>query len=165
MKIQTILERLDNALASGDEKELAYCRLNLLDWDNAGNSRWDLPSEFKSYVETMLWSSINPDDETPLDRNHDIDSLTPEFLVSSLMELRQFLSENSSLIDGNWVGSSPDGSSELDMAAHDFWLTRNHHGTGFWDGNWETGEELTTASQKFGEVNLFVNDEGLVESL
>lgn len=38
-----------------------------------------------------------------------------------------------------------------EMAGNDFWLTNQHHGAGFWDGDWEeaTGDALTELSQKF----------------
>lgn len=43
---------------------------------------------------------------------------------------------------------------------HDFWLTRNGHGAGFWDGDWpENGEALTDISNSFGEVNLYLGDD------
>jgi hypothetical protein len=47
-------------------------------------------------------------------------------------------------------------------AGTDFWLTRNGHGAGFWDGDWpETqGEALTEASKAFGEVDLYAGDDG-----
>lgn len=48
-------------------------------------------------------------------------------------------------------------------AGHDFWLTRNHHGAGFWDrGLGERGWLLTKRAQTFGEANLTVGDDGLV---
>lgn len=35
---------------------------------------------------------------------------------------------------------------------HDFWLTRNRHGAGFWDrGMKELGEHLTDAAHAYGE--------------
>ena len=40
------------------------------------------------------------------------------------------------------------------QAAHDFWLTRNGHGAGFWDGDWPIyGEMFTKISESFGEAN------------
>jgi hypothetical protein len=52
-------------------------------------------------------------------------------------------------------------------AGTDFWLTRNHHGSGFWDGDYEhldgTGEAaraLTDAAHAFGEVNCSLYEEG-----
>jgi hypothetical protein len=46
------------------------------------------------------------------------------------------------------------------QGGHDFWLTRNGHGAGFWDGDWpeEVGKRLTEASKKYGEVYLYVQD-------
>ncbi len=42
-------------------------------------------------------------------------------------------------------------------AGHDFWLTRNHHGAGFWDGDYEKakGERLTKAAEGFREVDVW----------
>lgn len=43
---------------------------------------------------------------------------------------------------------------------HDFWLTRNHHGSGFLDrGLGQVGDILTAAAKSFGEVNLYVDDD------
>jgi len=48
--------------------------------------------------------------------------------------------------------------------AHDFVLTRNGHGAGFWDGDWEEklGEELTSLSKKFGEFEAYIGDDSRV---
>lgn len=44
-------------------------------------------------------------------------------------------------------------------AGHDFWLTRNNHGSGFWDGDWpENGEALTNAAHAYKEVSLVIGD-------
>jgi hypothetical protein len=46
---------------------------------------------------------------------------------------------------------------------YDFWLTRNGHGAGFWDrGYGEAGDKLTAFSEKFGEANLYVGDDGMI---
>ena len=51
------------------------------------------------------------------------------------------------------------------QAGHDFWLTRNHHGAGFWDGDWPEPQatELTRAAHAFGEFSLYETDDGTVE--
>lgn len=55
----------------------------------------------------------------------------------------------------NWEGTG-----------HDFWLTRNGHGCGFWDRNdclpADAGQRLTAASEKCGEYYLYVGDDGIV---
>jgi hypothetical protein len=43
----------------------------------------------------------------------------------------------------------------------DLWLTRNNHGTGFWDRGWgEDGERLTQAAQSVGELSALRGDDG-----
>jgi hypothetical protein len=48
---------------------------------------------------------------------------------------------------------------EWAYAAHDFILTRNHHGAGFWDGDWHEpwGSRLTELSHQFGEISTYLN--------
>jgi hypothetical protein len=51
-----------------------------------------------------------------------------------------------------------------DMVGHDFWLTRNGHGAGFWDrGLGERGQWLTDMAKPFGSAYLYVNNSGEVE--
>lgn len=46
---------------------------------------------------------------------------------------------------------------------HDFWLTRNHHGAGFWDGRWgELGDALDAACEEFGDCELYTGDDNLI---
>lgn len=48
--------------------------------------------------------------------------------------------------------------------AHDFWLTRQGHGAGFWDGDYPEPEasELTEIAKSFGEVWIYLGDDGLI---
>ena len=46
---------------------------------------------------------------------------------------------------------------------HDFWLTRNGHGAGFWDrGLGDVGDRLTDIAHGFGECDLYAGDDGRV---
>jgi hypothetical protein len=56
-----------------------------------------------------------------------------------------------------------------ESAGHNFWLTRNGHGTGFWDedldsdaGGKKLGDALTALCKKFGEVWTYVGDDKLI---
>ena len=53
-----------------------------------------------------------------------------------------------------------------DYAAHDFILTRNGHGSGFWDGDWSEpmATKLTELCDKFGEIDIYLSDENLLEA-
>jgi len=49
-----------------------------------------------------------------------------------------------------------------ELAGHDFWLTRNRHGAGFWDGDWTDAADaaMTAYSHAAGEQSLYVGDDG-----
>jgi hypothetical protein len=54
---------------------------------------------------------------------------------------------------------------DMRKAGHDFLLTRNEHGAGFWDGDYGAdGEALTEACRDFGHVDLYTGDDGVLYS-
>lgn len=109
--------------------------------------------EFVSqYVSTALWASTDDEGE-PLDQ-YTADDLHPVAAAAMREDCVDFLTANRHLI--------PEG--EEGRAGHDFWLTRNRHGAGFWDGDWEHGRELTDASHPYGESDLYVGDDGMIHA-
>ena len=55
-------------------------------------------------------------------------------------------------------------SSVLQRAGHDLWLTRNGHGTGFWDRSMgEVGEKLAKAASNLSQSYVYVSDDGFLE--
>jgi hypothetical protein len=109
------------------------------------------------YLYSALWSSTDENDDS-LDSNYSIDDVEINFYYDSLKDCLAFL-----IMGDEILNQYPEVST--DQIGHDFWLTRNHHGAGFWDrGEYtvEHGEQLTEISQKFKELNLFVNDDAIV---
>jgi len=106
----------------------------------------------EAYIECALWSSTDDDDE-PLDKNHNRNDISQETLETIIADCTAFQSDNASDIENEWS-----------QAGNDFWLTRNDHGAGFWDGDWEdeAGKRLTAASKAYGECNLYIGDDGLI---
>lgn len=106
------------------------------------------------YIATALWSSI--DGEDPLDANYGPEDLGPSTLQAMVTDCIQFQQENEKDIDGR-----------DSRAGHDFWLTRNGHGAGFWDGDWPEPQatRLTDACKAFGEFNLYVGDDKVIYHL
>jgi hypothetical protein len=49
-------------------------------------------------------------------------------------------------------------------AGVDFWMARDGHGAGFWDGGWphDVGRRLTDAAHAYGSFDLYVGDDGMV---
>ena len=112
-----------------------------------------------AYIETALWSSTDNSDDSggnPLDNNYCIKDIAPETLATIMEDCEAFQQAHADDIAGN-----------LEQAGHDFWLTRNHHGAGFWDGDWpdDVGERLTEASDVYGSVDLYIGDDGLIWSV
>jgi len=115
------------------------------------------------YTETALWAETDGDG-TPLDDEKYSDAaLAPEAKYQFQQDCSRFLIEYSKIVAG------------LDDAVlrlfppesripHDFWLTRNRHGAGFWDGDYpkEVGEALTKLAHSFGECDLYVGDDGQI---
>jgi hypothetical protein len=62
------------------------------------------------------------------------------------------------------IAINPTEGDEWDYAAHDFILTRNHHGAGFWDGGWHArwGERLTALSHTFPELESYFDDDDIL---
>ena len=48
---------------------------------------------------------------------------------------------------------------EIESMGHDFWLTRNGHGSGFWDGDWpeKEGVYYTKLSEKAGISAVYLS--------
>ncbi len=116
----------------------------------------DFQEFFDSYVETALWSSTDEsrdDGGDPLDDNYGPEDIAPKTLEEMKKDCRDFLDENWELIDLAYSS-----------AGHDFWLTRNRHGAGFWDGDWKYGDELTKSAHAYGSVDLVVGQDGLIYS-
>lgn len=115
--------------------------------------------EFTSaYFEAALWSSTD-DNGTPLDAaKYSETELAAETIAEFKADCAKFQADNAALLLQ---------ASELLSTAHhghDFWLTRNGHGAGFWDRGYPKplGEALTKAAQAFGECDLYVGNDGKI---
>ena len=55
--------------------------------------------------------------------------------------------------------------SNAERFGHDLWLTRNHHGAGFWDGDWpeDFGKIMTAFSSGMGEKHAYSNVDGDID--
>lgn len=115
----------------------------------------DIDTMVKAYAECALWSSLDEDDQDEngnpahMDEHYSTDDLADETLDKFREDCEAFAEANETDLE-QWSD---------EQAGHDFWLTRNGHGAGFWDrGLGEPGERLTKAAHVYGEVNLYVRD-------
>lgn len=113
------------------------------------------------YIECALWSSTDNAYDSggnPLDSNYDESDLSPECRAEFERECKSFQEANVDDLTAYYATGR-----DLEHAGHDFWLTRNGHGTGFWDrGLGELGERLSKASKVYGSVDLIVGDDGKI---
>lgn len=120
----------------------------------------------RGYMECALWSSL-ADNGDPLDADHTIEDLAPETVATMIADCAKFQAENRALLDAEYAAweETREIRKRLDdsFAGHDFWLTRNGHGAGFWDGDWPvSGEALDKACKAYGEVNFYTGDDGRI---
>lgn len=121
----------------------------------------------KAYAECALWSSCGPDEEPYACENLDdlfsVEDISPETMASMREDCEDFCKSNhADLLAYCEAMGNEQWSGEM-RAGHDFWLTRNGHGAGFWDrGLGELGERLTKAAKVYGSVELYPGDDGKV---
>lgn len=122
------------------------------------------------YVECALWSepawldiaddgtvTESPDDDTSFQSyGFDESDIERESMENMRADCLAFIVDNSADLmtvarmhrRSEWSAASQSG--------HDFWLTRNHHGAGFWDrGYGPVGDRLSTACAPYGDTHLY----------
>jgi hypothetical protein len=146
-----------------------------------------LSEETVSYLESVLWAeTVNlpcAEDELvdgcmdvdedhplhgiheydPLDRHFDISDFTAESLRKAQGECTRFFGQLEEMDLLTHARSFADD----DTIAHDFWLTRNGHGAGFWDGDYadkvvDIGDALSKVATGFGELWPLVDENGCI---
>lgn len=129
------------------------------------------PSEdvLKGALEAALWTGLRWNHESQETESDDLRrpmAEVPEHIVTALREdVQMFLRDQAHEI----VKAMPLYAAHLAQAdwtvgeqiGHDFTLTRNHEGAGFWDrGLGEVGDLLTAACRPFGTWQIEADDEG-----
>lgn len=108
----------------------------------------------RAYIECALWCGV-------IDPAGEMVTGTSQYQLLSrarkalTRDALAFWKENEELIGRNTT-----------QAGHDFWLTRNRHGAGFWETDtWskEEGEALTKAAHAYGEQSLYTTDRGKID--
>lgn len=119
----------------------------------------------RAYLQCAAWSSSEGErGEIRIDDllNRGAASWAPETIARAVTECREFQDANAALLAqvpqlrGEWSVAEQNG--------HDFWLTRNGHGTGFWDRDYPgtLGDDLTKSARRAGERWLYLGDDGNV---
>lgn len=110
------------------------------------------PSFVDAYLEAALWASPVGDNEQPLDnQGYTIQDFAQKAVDEAVKDSNDFIRANERLLTS--VGT-------MEQHGHDFWLTRNHHGAGFWDrGYGNVGKLLTKSAHTYGELFAYAGDD------
>ena len=118
----------------------------------------------RHYIIAGLWSCpISETDDSGIDSEYGIEDLTVTALLRCIKDCKRFQEENKralSLAEYPRKNFSDGEYNDSELAGHDFWLTRNHYGVGFWDRDLRLclGQILTKAAQSFGGVRFYVQN-------
>ncbi len=120
------------------------------------------------YTECAIWASSDektPSGGDPLDMNYGLEDIADVTVREIQKDCAEFFRLAKYILNSADDVRS-DEYTTFEHAGHDFWLTRNDHGAGFWDGDWGIyGGVLTDISSAFGETHLYVGDDERIYSL
>lgn len=126
-----------------------------------------LDSFTRAYLVCALWSSNDestPEGGEPFDANYSLFDFAPEALASAAGDCERFKSYNTA--NGRLAAYRFDD----ERAGHDFWLSRNGHGAGFFDRadhnapekQRKACAELQRDAGGWGECSPYLGDDGKI---
>jgi hypothetical protein len=112
----------------------------------------DLSVFTRAYVDAIFFTDAGPDADEAI-QGKAFPDFAPETVDKIVSDCACFELVNKALLDQ---------AGTCDQNGHDFWLTRNYHGAGFWDRDYtlEVGEALTKAAEAFGQLSLVSGNNG-----
>lgn len=143
-----MLEQLDNWLKAQAAK---YTPEQL-------SSEEDVPEPQPHISDPMLKGYLNAalelsSEEDGLTNTHTLDDFSLDAIQSSKKDIESFKVQAGDLLNGL----------DPSQVGNDLWLTRNGHGSGFWDRDYKdesVGERLTDIAKKMGTKDCYLQDNG-----
>lgn len=125
-------------------------------------------SSLERLIQTLLWSSTDFDGNS-LDKKYGISDVHESSLRKLESEFQDFMDKVTLLI-GQKLGDFDNIedfyllSTTASQVEHDYILTRNRHGCGFWDGDWDASvsQILTDTAHLHPEIEPYVGDDNLI---
>jgi hypothetical protein len=116
----------------------------------------DLEDFTNACIEALYFTDTGDIEQPPAAAEID-----PETLLDLKADCRSFWRRY-----GCFVTNADNGGNDAKQAGHDFWLTRNGHGAGFWDGDWKApyDEMLTKGSKHYGVFKTYLGDDGKIHA-
>ena len=117
----------------------------------------DLDAFTRAFLNAALWAGTDDNGE-PLEDRFTLADVADATVADAAADCADFQAAHAALLDG----------ADPAQAGHDFYLTRNRHGAGFWDRDRSTypadpeGRALTDAAHAFGPWDFVVGDDGML---
>lgn len=120
-----------------------------------------LQNFIQGYIACALWSSTDSKD-VPLDANYTKDDFASgEAIERIVKDCSEFYYANKALLERYCLEVNEGDGDPWATAGHDFWLTRNGHGCGYFDRGGvsdEVGDALTEQCKKAGECHIYESE-------
>lgn len=123
-----------------------------------------------NYLECAIWTeedTLKGDEESQISGKYSEDSELKDLEERTWLNIHNFTDD--SIIKAyedikKFLEYAGDAVNDIDeeQLGHDIWLTRNHHGAGFFDRGYDDEIEkvLMDSAHKLGEESIFVDDDG-----
>ena len=119
----------------------------------------------RGYLAAAEWllDDQSPPEEGGIDRET-IKGWAPAALADARGDCEAFEAANAAdLAEYCGLRRQGEGYSAVEAAGHDFWLSRNGHGAGFFDrGNEAVFDRLQKAASVWGGADLYLGDDGFL---
>lgn len=146
----------------------------ILDTSGAEKEFTALDAFTQAYIEALFWTEEAPGvstEEWLATDDHDGGSipgdvgfadLAPEALAAIVADCAKFQADNAADLTEAYDNGRINGYDEA-SAGHDYWLTRNGHGAGFWDrGLGDVGDRLSAKAGECPSSYVYLGDDGKV---
>lgn len=123
---------------------------------------FDITAVTHAYLDTMLWTGhyyagedVEPE---PLDDHYGMGDIPDDLAEDAMSDVADFVNN----LDEDGLTERVAEHWDDGQLGHDFALTRNRHGAGFWDrGRGDIGDILTDRAHPYGEWNLIGDPSGI----
>ncbi len=138
-----------------------------------GLSGANIEEMVRGYLECQLWAQFdyerNGEDGTAdycLDANYDTSDVSAEYIEVLTDELSGIVTAHPLAVRMYLAQRNPSHGTPSEYFGHDFYLTREGHGCGFWDrGLGELGDYLTKIAKSWGSASdIWNNGQGVLVS-
>lgn len=110
-----------------------------------------------AYMDCAIWASHSDEDEDRQLDGYSSADIHDDTRKEMADDCNDFINTNAILL------ASVIDLEDAGQAGHDFWLTRNGHGAGFWDrGLGDVGRKLSDAARVYGERYLYLGDDEMI---